>query len=89
MTSQVMTMNGTLEAVAALPAKTSTSRSCDDKECRPTVKVATIAAGDGRDRVVVVVDSDRRLLNLGSARGRMPGGESPGLGCEVQRVRRT
>jgi 2-keto-4-pentenoate hydratase/2-oxohepta-3-ene-1,7-dioic acid hydratase in catechol pathway len=43
------------------------------------VKLATIRIGDGRERVAVVLDGERRLLDLGSAHERVRGGESAAL----------
>jgi hypothetical protein len=47
------------------------------------VKLATIRKTDGRERVAVVVDDERRLLDLGSAHQRVRGGESPSLASMV------
>jgi 2-keto-4-pentenoate hydratase/2-oxohepta-3-ene-1,7-dioic acid hydratase in catechol pathway len=47
------------------------------------VKLATIRIGDGRERVAVVLDGERRLLDLGSAHERVRGGESAALGSMV------
>jgi 2-keto-4-pentenoate hydratase/2-oxohepta-3-ene-1,7-dioic acid hydratase in catechol pathway len=43
------------------------------------VKLATIRIGDGRERVAVVLDGERRLLDLGSAHERVRGGKSAAL----------
>ena len=43
------------------------------------MKLATIRIGDGRERVAVVLDGERRLLDLGSAYERVRGGESAAL----------
>lgn len=43
------------------------------------MKLATIRTGDGRERVAVVLDGERRLLDLGSAHERVRGGESAAL----------
>jgi 2-keto-4-pentenoate hydratase/2-oxohepta-3-ene-1,7-dioic acid hydratase in catechol pathway len=43
------------------------------------VKLATIRIGDGRERVAVVLDGERRLLDLGTAHERVRGGESAAL----------
>ena len=43
------------------------------------MKLATIRIGDGRERVAVVLDGERRLLDLGSAHERVRGGESAAL----------
>jgi 2-keto-4-pentenoate hydratase/2-oxohepta-3-ene-1,7-dioic acid hydratase in catechol pathway len=43
------------------------------------VKLATIRIGDGRERVAVVLDGERRLLDLASAHERLRGGESTAL----------
>jgi 2-keto-4-pentenoate hydratase/2-oxohepta-3-ene-1,7-dioic acid hydratase in catechol pathway len=47
------------------------------------MKLATIRTGDGRERVAVVVDDERRLVDLGSAHERLRGGEHPALGSMV------
>jgi 2-keto-4-pentenoate hydratase/2-oxohepta-3-ene-1,7-dioic acid hydratase in catechol pathway len=43
------------------------------------VKLATIRGRDGREGVAAVLNGGRRLLDLGSAHGRVRGGESPAL----------
>lgn len=43
------------------------------------MKLATIRIGDGRERVAVVLDGERRLLDLASAHERVRGGESGAL----------
>jgi 2-keto-4-pentenoate hydratase/2-oxohepta-3-ene-1,7-dioic acid hydratase in catechol pathway len=47
------------------------------------MKLATIRTGEGRERVAVVVDDERRLVDLGSANERLRGGEQPALGSMV------
>jgi hypothetical protein len=47
------------------------------------VKLATIRIGDRRQRVAVVVDDERRLLDLGSAHERVRRGESARLGVDA------
>ncbi|MGH9262360.1 MAG: fumarylacetoacetate hydrolase family protein, partial [Acidimicrobiales bacterium] len=47
------------------------------------MKLATIRTGDGRERVAVVVDDERRLVDLGSAHERLRGGEHPAFGSMV------
>ena len=47
------------------------------------MRLATIRTGDGRERVAVIVDDERHLVDLGSAHERLRGGEHPALGSMV------
>ena len=47
------------------------------------MRLATICTGDGRERVAVVLDGERRVLDLESAHERVRGGEHPAFGSMV------
>jgi 2-keto-4-pentenoate hydratase/2-oxohepta-3-ene-1,7-dioic acid hydratase in catechol pathway len=47
------------------------------------MKLATIRATDGRERLAVVLDGEHRLVDLGCAHERLRGGEHPALGSMV------
>jgi 2-keto-4-pentenoate hydratase/2-oxohepta-3-ene-1,7-dioic acid hydratase in catechol pathway len=47
------------------------------------MRLATIRTGDGRERVAVVLDGERRVLDLATAHERVRGGEHPAFGSMV------